>query len=254
MRKSNRGFYVVLVVVMISLASCSFNIPEVDLPFLPTETYVPAPTSTPLPTPTYPPKLEINSELYQIEVLENDETIFIDKEFGYQIKFPAEWLVIPPGADLQEDLAGELSEQMQQLVVITRRKDGLRTLALDYTLTYNQTENSIANFNIVFQKDLAAAATELENLLEDNATLFPTLVPDSMVTYQAIQTNSAGIEYAKMVISYPASTNGTALRQIVMMVKLDEGMLVITATAEESMYDKAEPAFLRAFNSLTWVE
>lgn len=258
MRKLFRGFILVLILAVMGLAACRFNMPEVDVPFIPTRTVTPAPTRTPLPTSTYPPKLPYDNELFLVEVLENSESVLTDRELGYQVQFSPEWLVVPLDADMQDALVAisseELSDQMQQILTASLEEAGIRIVALDYTLAFNQTESSVANITIVYQQDLASANYELGVLLDGNAAVVPTLIPDAMVTYQAIQTNSNGIEYAKMVINYPASVFGQPLKQLVMMVKLDDGLLVITGSVEESMYSAAEPAFLRIFNSLSWVE
>ncbi|HKJ26388.1 MAG TPA: hypothetical protein VJ965_02020 [Anaerolineales bacterium] len=259
-KKKQALLYIVLTFLIVSFAACGLNLDKVNvkIPFVPTKTSTLIPTPLPTVTPTYPPKIEASTNQYLVEVQEDSSTIFTDLELGYQLEFSPEWLVISvdeTGQDtLLENTADALSENMQQMLSAALQQGGIRMIAMDYIQVYHETGDSIANMNVIYQTDLASQTYELSFLLENNAAVLPTLIPDSDVTYQAIQTNPNGIEYAKMVVRHPASTFGTPLQQIMMMVKLDEGVLAITASVEESMYSEAEPAFLRVFNSLKWVD
>lgn len=244
--------FFVLIIASVGLA-CGVNVGLSDLPFMPTGTATRLPTKTPTVTPTYPPKLETTDEQFQVEVQEDNTTIFTDKALGYRLKFNPEWLVLPVGESEQNDLfdaiAEELPQSMLQLLEQTREQAGVRLVALDYTFAFSPDESNIGNLNVIYQQDLAAVEYGLELLLEANVESVPTLVPDSTVTYQALQTNPNGVEYAKMVVSHPASTFGIPLRQMVMMVKLNEGLLVITGSIHEDMYGTVEPVFQTIFDS-----
>lgn len=249
-----KALYFVLVVAFVGLA-CGLNLlSEVDMPFTSTSTFTPLPTRTPTITPTYPPKIETSNEQYRVEVQENSTTTFTDRALGYRLEFSPEWLVIPITEETQNELydviGEELNPTLQALLDQTRQQAGIRVVALDYILRYSPDENSISNLTVIYQEDLASAAYDLDILLEANAMLVPTQVPDAAVTYQAIQTNPNGIEYAKLVVSHPASTFGVPLRQMAMMVKMDEGLLVITGSVQEDIYARVEPIFQKIFDSL----
>lgn len=248
------GFVVVMAVI--SLA-CGLDL-GAALPFLPTQTNTPLPANTATPTATLPPKPESASEEFEVEVQENETTVFTDKVLGYSMVFPAEWLVIPMGSEIQMDLFGlpeqELPQDLLDLIEASRQQAGIRVLVMDYTFLYSDEERSIANLNVIFDPDQIYLEQELQDLLDDNVEAMPTLVPDSRVTYQALQTNAQGVEYAKMIVNHPRETFGVPLRQVFMLVKLNEGILVVTGTVQEEMFTDVESSFQRIFNSLEFVE
>jgi len=227
------------------------------LPFMPTKTNTPLPASTATPTPTLPPKPESASEEFQIEVLENETSVFTDKILGYSVVFPAEWLVIPMGSEIDMELFDlpeeDLPQDLLDLIEASRQQAGIRLLAMDYTFRYSDEERSIANLNVIFDQDQIYLEQELQDLLDDNVEAMPTLVPDSRVTYQALQTNAQGVEYAKMIVNHPKETFGVPLSQVFMLVKLNDGLLVITGTVQEEMYTDVESSFQRIFNSLEFI-
>jgi hypothetical protein len=127
-------------------------------------------------------------------------------------------------------------------------------LALDYIEEYSEVGNIITNVNVVYQEDLASANYDLDILVEGNASVLPTQIPNAVVTYTAVQTNPNGIKYGKMVINHPSSTFGIPLRQIMMMVKAGEGVVLITCSVQDDLYSTAEPAFQKIFDSFDWVD
>ena len=133
----------------------------------------------------------------------------------------------------------------------TRQVKEMRLVAVDYTCAYSPEESNIGNITVVYKADLASVEYSLDILLDADVATIPTLVPDAKVTYQSLQTNANGFEYGKMVISHPASTYGTPIRQMLMMVKLDEGLLVITGSVEDDMYFSVEPVFQMIIDSFT---
>ena len=250
--KIRRSLYFVLIVASVGLA-CGLDLGLSDLPFMPTGTPTLLPTRTPTVTPTYPPKLEARTEQFSIQVQENSTTLFTDNALGYQLQFSPEWLALPVEENLQGEFFAASSEELppslQQLVAEISRKAGMRLVALDYTFAHSPEESNIGYITIVYKEDLASVEYSLDILLDADAVTIPTLVPDAMVTYQALQTNPNGIEYGKMVISHPASTFGTPIRQMLMMVKLDEGLLVITGSVQDDMYSSVEGVFQKIFDS-----
>lgn len=250
--KIRRSLYFVLIVASVGLA-CGLDLSVSDLPFMPTGTPTLLPTRTPTVTPTYPPKLEAKTEQFSIEVQEDTSTLFTDNTLGYQLQFNPEWLVLPVEETLQGEYfaasADELPPNMRQLVADTSRQAGMRMIALDYIFAYSPQESNIGYITVVYKADLASVEYSLDILLDADVATIPTLVPDAKVTYQSLQTNSNGFEYGKMVISHPASTTGTPIRQMLMMVKLDEGLLVITGSVEEDMYFSVESVFQKIFDS-----
>jgi len=253
---SKKLFGLIIVTAVISLA-CGLDL-GAALPFLPTQTNTPLPANTATPTATLPPKPDSASEEFGVEVQENETTVFTDKVLGYSMVFPAEWLVIPMGSGIQTDQFDlpeeELPQDLLDLIEVSRQQTGIRVLAMDYTYRYSDEQRSIANLNVVFDPDQIYLEQELQDLLDDNVEAMPTLVPDSRVTYQALQTNAQGIEYAKMIVNHPRETFGVPIRQVFMLVKLDEGILVITGTVQEEMFTDVESSFQRIFNSLEFVE
>jgi len=250
--KIRKGLYFVLMVAIVGLA-CGLDLSLSDLPFMPTGTPTLLPTRTPTVTPTYPPKLEARTEQFRIEVQEDSSTLFTDNLLGYQLRFNPEWLALPVEENLQGEFfaasAEELPSNIQQFVADTSNEAGMRLVALDYTYAYSPEENNMGYITVVYKEDLASVEYSLDILLDADVATIPTLVPDAKVTYQSLQTNPNGIEYGKMVISHPASTFGIPMKQMLMMVKLDEGLLVITGSIQEDMYFSVESIFQKLFDS-----
>lgn len=249
--------YLFLMLTMVSF-SCGLNLGDMGIPFIPTQTLTPTATKIPTPTPTYPPKFETSGTTFSIEVRENDTTLFVDNELGYQLEFSPEWLLVPKDDASWEDALAvvdqTLSDSTLQDLTLVSHLEGLRLVALDYTMAFSNNEPNMANVIIIYKPNPAISTYELEALLDDNASSIPTLVPGTSVSYQDIRTNSNGVEYAKMIIDQPASdSSGVDMRQVALMVKLDEGLLVITCTVEQELYTSAEPVFQRLFDSLTFV-
>lgn len=250
--------YLFLMLTTVSF-SCGLNLADMGVPFIPTQTLTPTATKIPTPTPTYPPKFETSGTTFSIEVRENGTTLFFDNELGYQLEFSPEWLLVPNDesswndalAVVDQTLSDATLEDLNQVSNLA----GLRLVALDYTMAFSNNEPNMANVIVSYQPDPAIGTYELADLLDDNASTIPTLVPGTSVSYQDIRTNSNGVEYAKMIIDQPASDSSSVdLRQVALMVKLDEGLLVITCTVEEELYTSAEPVFQRLFDSLAFLK
>lgn len=251
-----KALYFLLIIASVSLA-CGLNLlGDVQVPFITTSTFTPRPTRTPTVTPTYPPKIETTNEQVQVEVQEDTTTVFTDNALGYRLVFQPEWLVVPVSEAEQNELLNAIGEdltpEMQEMLAQTIRQAGIRMVALDYIRRYSPDESYTANFNLLYQQDLASIEYDIDILLEANVLTVPTLIPDSKVTYQAIETNPNGVEYGKMVVAHPASTFGVPLRQMAMMVKVGEGVLVITGSANEEMYATVESVFQEIFDSFEY--
>jgi hypothetical protein len=257
--RSKKVLYFVIILAVVGLA-CGLDIgfQDVEIPFMQTTTHTPLPTRTATVTPTFPPKIESSGEEYRLEVLENNSTVFTDHILGYRIVFAPEWLVVPFDDQLQSEdyqsVAEELPPTMLQLLESTQQQAGIVLMALDYTLAYSPDESNTANINLVYQKNPAIWDNPLVNLLETNVEVLPTLIPDATVTYQTIQTNSKGVEYAMMVISQPASTYGMPVKQMVMLVRLEEGLLIITGTIQEDLYSNIEPVFKQVIGNFELID
>ena len=256
---TKKVIYFGFILAVVTLAcGVSFGLPNVNLPFVPTKTGTPLPANTSTPTPTFPPKLESSSEEYDLEILKNDFTVFTDKALGFRLTFPAEWLVVPLDeqltADLFDAMEKDVPEELLDLLVTARQKAGIRVLALDYTMLYSPEPDNAANINVTYQKDLTVLDLEMQDLLDQSVEAMPTMIPEADVNYQTIQTNSHGVEYAKMIVNYPASAFGVPLRQVLVMVKLGDGVLVVTETVQEEMYTEAENSLQRVIDSLEILE
>ena len=241
-------------------AACQFNlgISDLGLPFIPTATSPPDPTATPIPTPTVPPKPSSTGDAIQIVVMVDDTTVFSDKELGFQLILPPEWLVVPVDKTLQEEIVSESAETLQEslsrLITSSMDQAGLRMLAFDYTEEYRyQEENFISNINIVFDEKVNPE-DELEDILENSVTSFEEFFEGSDVIYQSIEENSKGVPYATMIVTHPVSTFGVPLQQLLTLIKLDTGLLTITGSVHEERYLDAERSLKNVINSLELID
>jgi type III secretion system FlhB-like substrate exporter len=257
--QSKQVFFFILTIALVSLA-CGIGqgLSDVNIPFVSTKTNTPLPPNTPTVTPTYPPKLEGSDESYELELLENESTIFTDKLFGYRMRFPVEWLTVPLDengqAELLDMIADELPEDLALVLESTMQQAGMRLVALDYTEKYSPVEDYIANIVVIVQETIVYEEVEMEALLDENVESVATLVPDARVNYQAVQTNPNGVEYAKMVISYPAEAFGVPVKQMGMIVKIEGGLLAVSCSVPEEMYLEVEDIFQRILDSLEFTE
>ncbi|MBN2046010.1 MAG: hypothetical protein JW757_13390 [Anaerolineales bacterium] len=241
-------------------AACQFDlgISELNLPFMPTETSPPVPTATPIPTPTVPPKPSSSADTTQIQVMVDDTTVFTDKQLGFRLVLPPEWMAVPVDETLRDEIiagfAGNLRESLARLLESAMTQEGLRMLAVDYTGKYTyQEENFINNIQMVFDES-ANPEAELQTILDDAVASAEETFEDSDVLYQSIEENSKGITYASLIISHPISTFGVPLRQVLMMIKLDTGLLTITASIHAERYTDAERSLKNVINSFELAE
>lgn len=257
--QSKRVFFFILTIALVSLA-CGIGqgLSGVNIPFVSTKTSTPLPANTSTVTPTYPPKLEATSDAFELDVLENESTVFTDRRYGYSLRFPVEWLVIPLDAEgaasLFDEIAIFMPEDLLPLVETTRQDAGVRVMALDYAEKYSSVGDTIANVVVAIEETTSYTDVEMLDLLDESVEEIPTLVPGSFVTYQAVQTNPNGVEYGKMLISHPEETFGVPLKQMIMMVKTEDGLLVVTGSVLEELYLDVEDVFQRIFDSLEFTE
>ena len=257
--QSKRIFYFILSVALMGLA-CGIGqgFSDFNIPFVPTKTNTLPPPNTPTVTPTYPPKLEGTSDAFELDVLENESSVFTDKRYGYRLRFPAEWLVIPldeeGAASLFDEIELFMPEDLLPLLETTRQDTGVRVMALDYAETYSSLGDTIANIVVTIEETTSYTDVEMVDLLDESVEEVPTLVPGSSVTYQAVQTNPNGVEYGKMLISHPEEIFGVSMKQIIMMVKIEDGLLVVTGSVLEEFYLEVENVFQRVFDSLEFTE
>lgn len=119
MKRSSIISRVLLIGVLIAVvgAACQLNtgLQDLNLPFMPTETNTLAPTVTTTPTPTVPPKSDTSVELFQIEVMVNDSSVFTDVELGYQLVLSPEWLAFPVDEDLPEEILAANLVKLQEM-------------------------------------------------------------------------------------------------------------------------------------------
>lgn len=231
-------------------------VPTIHLPtpIVPTLT----PTPEPTPTPTLPPKIEVSNERFEVLLLEDGGTLFFDKEIGYMLEFGPEWLVIP----VEETTRGEYLSLVQDvfsqrtahwLTEFYINDNILRLAALDYSLQYSGEGAVISNFGVSYRHDDWSATTALNDVLMYQAAVLPTLMPNMIVTDQTIKTNASGIQYARLESK---STNefGEPVRQVMLMVKHSNGVLVFIGSARENFFSTVEPIFQQIFDSLLLVE
>lgn len=234
-------------------------VPTIHLPTPIVPTLTPTPESTPIPT--YPPKMEMKSDRLEVIVLETSETLFFDKELGYLMLFPPEWLVVPVDESTHGEYLGlvraEISDDAALWVnefFFNEAAEVMRLVAMDYTMNFSEGENIIANINVSYVQEGWPAGAGLNDILLYQAAVMPTEIPNALVSEQSIKTNSNGIEYARMIVSHPANTFGVPVKQVMLMTKLEDGVLIFTGTAKDNLFPTVEPVFQQIFDSLEFVE
>jgi hypothetical protein len=243
---------IILLLFMLIAVGCRFDLKEMGIPFIPTNTYTPLPPPTRTPTPTYPPKPEISTGSLQTENLENDATLFTDSELAYQSIFPPEWLVVAMDSPLEQQLIAAFGEEVpdifRNLLLTGSETEGLRMVALDYTYKYSF--KPPANITLTFTANPAALEAEMLNVLEERIEAIPTRMPGSTVTYQNVQTNSKGLEYGKMIINQTDEDYNVPMRKMIALFKISDGLLVLTGTTPAESYTILESAFQKVIDSI----
>jgi len=249
--------FIAVAFLMLSLmAGCQFEMQ--DLPFIPTSTATLIPTALPSATPTLLPKSPKTEGVIQTEITADGRTQLTDTELGITAAFPEQWLVLGFDSDFQAQLAATFTNSVPGYLFSSAQAfasvPGLRVAAMDYQNSFSDTEEVNNNIVMIYQIDETIAVTEYEALVDEAVRYMPTEVPNSAVTYQAVATNSNGVEYGKVVVSHPAETFGFPLKQVMVFIKIGDGMLTITGTALEEEYTRLEPSFQQVINSIEIVE
>lgn len=246
------------VLVLLTLAGCSLNIYEMGLPLVPTVTPTPIPTKAATATPTLLPKAEKTEGIIQTGQLENGATRMVDTELGYQAVFPSEWLVIGLDGGVETQLSdvfgAEVPEGILARVNVARNAKGVRAIALDYTGHFYEMGEFNANIQVAFSPNPASMELEADFLIDGFVSSMATQEPDSSVIYEVVQTNPHGIEYGKMIVTYPREIFGLPGKQMVVILKLSDGLLTLTGSAVEEEFQLVEQDFQRVVDSIELVQ
>lgn len=244
--------------VFLAIVGCRVNIYEWGLPFVPTVTSTAIPTRAATPTPTLPPKPEKTEGIIQTTQLENGDTLMVDTELGYQVVFSPEWLVVGLDGDVDAQLAAAFGDQIPESVSAkvnsVQGVRGVRAVALDYTGYYYELGELNANIQLVFKSDAKIDDKEVPQLVEDFVAAAPTQMPNANVIYEVIETNFNGIQYGKMIITFPRETFAVPGKQMVVVLKVPGGLLTLTASAIEDEYQQLESNFQQVVDSIELVQ
>lgn len=247
-------FLIGSMLIILVLAGCSFNIQEMGLPFMPTSTNTLVPTPLPTATPTLLPKAPKTEGVLQTEILTDGSTRLTDTELGYTIVFPAQWLILGMDQDVQAQLAAtfkdEIPENLQLSAQTLTSVAGTRAAALDYSRFFSDSEQVNTNIIVQYETDPTVLEEDFTNIVDETAAAIPTQLPSSNVIYQAVVTNSNGVEYGKLVLTHPEETFGVPLKQLIVFFKIGDGMVSLTGTALEEEYSRLEASFQRVVDSI----
>jgi hypothetical protein len=262
MKRSSIIGRLLLVGVLIAVVgtACQLNtgLQDLNLPFVPTETNTPVPTATITPTPTIPPKPDTSSELFKIEVMVNDSSVFTDVELGYQLVLSPEWLAFPVDEDIPAEVLAEnlvkLQESGASLIAAPLAQSGIRMVAVDYSRKYEVTSGYMSNIHISLDETPALIELGLGDILDQMVEEIPELLPGANPIYQAIQTNTNGVKYALLIITFDQDLFGAPAKIIRAMYKLETGLLVIAGAGHEDSFQEMERSIKTVFESLELVE
>lgn len=240
--------------IILALAGCSFNLQEMNLPFMPTITSTLVPTPLPTATPTLLPKASKTEGVIQTEINTDGSTRLTDTELGYSITFPAQWLILGIDQDVQAQLAATFNDEIPENLLTSAQAltniSGIRAAALDYSGYFSDVEGVNTNVVIRYKADSRVLEEEFSTVIDNEATVMPTQVPNANVIYQVVATNANGVEYGKLVITHPKETFGLPIRQITVILRLDGGLLTISGTTPEEDYSRLETSFQRVVDSI----
>lgn len=249
-----RIFLVGSFLILLVLVGCSFNLQEMNLPFVPTSTATLVPTPLPTATPTLVPKTSKTDGVIQTEVTADGQTKLTDLELGFSAVFPAQWLVLGLDSDviaqLETVFPDEIPVDLSSAVQTFASVPGMRAVALDYANSFSDIEEVNTNIIFVYQAAPEVAEMEFDQMVDDAVEAMPTEVPNSDVIYQVVDANSNGVEYGKVIITHPRETFGLPMRQVMVFIKIGDGVLTITGTALDEEYTRMETSFQRMIDSI----
>lgn len=236
-------------------------VPTIDLPtpVVPTLTPTPEPTatSTPEPSPTPTPEIDASKIEYWVDVQDDGTSIFTDRVLGYQLVFGPEWYVLPMDEDMGDMLFDnaqeQLSEELAQMIEAVRDQVGVRMIALDDKLALSSSALNATNVNAIYQEESTLAGLDMNFIIQANAEMLPTIFTGSTVSEVGVHTNPLGFEYGRLVLSHPAETMGAEMNQIMVIFKLENGILAVTCTVTPDMYSVVAPVFQQIVDSFEWV-
>lgn len=244
--------------IILALAGCSFNLQEMNLPFMPTSTNTLVPPPLPTATPTLLPKAPKTEGVIQTEIITDGLTRLTDTELGYTITFPAQWLILGMDQDVQAQLATTFADGIPENLLASAQSlaniSGTRAAALDYSRFFSEAEGVNTNIIVRYEVNAKIQEEDFSAMLDETASVMPTRVPNASVIYQVVTTNANGVEYGKMVITHPEESFGLPLRQISVILRLEGGLLTITGTTPEEDYSRLETSFQRVVDSITIIE
>jgi hypothetical protein len=257
----NRLFpFVVLPILMTSLACQVASSPVTGLLATPTSTFTvtPSPTATLQPTftPTLAPSPTLKPTGLSFEELPGNGTKVWDYDSGYILVLSGEWVLIPTDKDDLRNAIRDLSSLDQDMANSLRNmdllnNDTIRLIFVSRNPEYRNRELLPNMISFSFQDPVIRNAPMYE-LVEFHTEYLKENFPSADVFDQGVRTNSNNVEYGYIDVETRINERIRPINvyQQFILVKADATMTFFNVTIPSALKDQAGPLLEDFINSI----
>ncbi|NOZ72655.1 MAG: hypothetical protein GXP38_12220, partial [Chloroflexi bacterium] len=187
---------------------------------------------------------------------EDGSTLFLDRDSGYQLTIPADWIVIPLGEGDYESLlqvgADTINVDQNLLDMLLSQADTTNALFMAWNFdSATLSDSGVPTITLIKQELPGKVPTEF--VLKASAQSMPKLLAGAEVLSSDMVENAQGVNLGVIEILLPTSeeSGGDTIYEKLALLVNNSTMFNLTTVVDQKFRDTIEPIFDEVIDSIT---